>query len=292
MIQLASVAALATVVGGIIAVGARDSRLVALGLVLAMVTAPLASSPEPMALAIAFRVVGALLAAYLLVASARAQSITSEGTGIGAAAELAVAAAAFAVGWFVVPVKPLAGPVAAQAAGMSLVALAVVPLVGRDVLRVGSGAAILVLGISLLLEAWVGPASALQQIALTVLLVGIVGATILLISPNLAPATKRRPVAGATGEDILEATDEPGFEEVGPGPGNAPVVAEPLSARAGRALVSTSRSGRTSRQAGPASPPDQAVPIEEDATARPETHVPVTGSSTRARRLRPREPRR
>src|ERR1035437_4983380 len=139
MIQLAVVAAVAAVLGGVVAVSARDYRLVALGLLLAMVAAPLASSPEPAVLAIAFRVLGALLAAYLLWAAMRAQSIASEGSGIGAVAEVAAATTAFLIGWFVAPVKPLPGPLAAQAAGISLAALAVVPLAGRNVLRAGTG---------------------------------------------------------------------------------------------------------------------------------------------------------
>jgi hypothetical protein len=257
-----------------------------------MVAAPLASSPEPTVLAVTFRIVGALLAAYLLAASARAQSIVSEGSGIGVAAELAAAAAAFAVGWFVVPVKPLAGPVAAQAAGVSLLALAVVPLVGRDVLRVGSGAAVLALGISLLLEAWVGPASALQQIALTVLLVGIVGATSLLMSPSLAPATKRHPVAGMADAAAGEATDETGLEEGGRRPADAPVPLESAAAHPGRARSQASTSRRKTRQAAPASRPGQAPSVEEEAAAGLEPRAAATGSPTRARRLHPREPRR
>jgi hypothetical protein len=182
MIELALVAALVAVVGGVLAITARDNRIVAGGLLLAMVAAPLAASPEPAYLTIAFRVIGALLAAYLLWSAARASSTTSEGSGFGIAAEVAVAAALFAVGWFVAPVKPLAGPVAAQAAGVSLAALALVPLTSRDVMRVGAAAAVMVLGISMLLAAWIGPISPLAHLVLMVMMVGIVGATSLLIS--------------------------------------------------------------------------------------------------------------
>jgi len=295
MIQLPLVAALATVLGATVAVGARDSRLVALGLVFAMVAAPLASSPEPAALAIAFRIVGALLAGYLLVASARAQPMSSEGPGIGGAAELAAAAAAFAVGWFVGPVKPLAGPLAAQAAGISLAALAAGPLIGRDVLRAGSGAAVLALGISLLLEAWVGPASPLQQIALTALLVGLVGATSLLVSPSQSPATRRRSAAGARGEaDLAGAADEPadGGEAVEPRRGDVPAAPEAAPVPMPNGRVSISRSRRPSRQAAPAGPPDRAARADGEAPAQPEFPAAAAPASTRARRLHPREPRR
>ena len=190
MIQLAVVAAAAAVIGGVAAVTPRDSRLVALGLLVAMVATPLASSSEPTGLAVAFRILGAVLAIYLLWAATRDRSIESEGSGIGAAAELIAAAAAFSVGWFVTPVKPLAGPVAAQAAGFALMALAIVPMAGRNVFRVGAGLVLLLLGISLLLEAWVGAGSSLRQVVLTVLLVGTVGATSLLLSPAEADAAE------------------------------------------------------------------------------------------------------
>ena len=213
MIQPTVVAAALAVIGGVVAVTARDSRFVALGLFVAMAAALLASSPEPTALVVVFRILGGLLAAYLLWAGARARSIESEGSGSGAAAEILVAAAAFSVGWFVVPVKPLAGPLATQAAGISLAALAVVPLAGRNVLRVGTGFVLLLLGISMLLEAWVGPATSLRQVVLTALLVGVVGATRLLISP-IEPAKAADDGAGSV---------VPGAGDVGLAP---PAVAE------------------------------------------------------------------
>jgi hypothetical protein len=181
-------AAAIAVIGGIVAISARDARVVAVGLLLAMCAAQLATSPEPAVLAIVFRGLGSLLAAYLLWAAARSRSIDAEGSGIGILAECALAAAAFSAGWFVVPVKPLSGPLVAQAAGIALIAISIVPLAGRDVLRVGAGATILVLGGSMLLAAWVGQQSSLWQASLTVLLVGLVGATSLLISPPTGEA--------------------------------------------------------------------------------------------------------
>lgn len=183
MIGLAMVGALVAIGGSLVAVVSRDSRLVALGLLTAMVAAPLASSPEPGYLTMVFRFLGAVLAAYLLWTAARSRSIDSEGTGIGAVSELALAVAAFCVGWLATPVKPLAGPLAAQAAGFALVGLAIVPLTSRNVLRAGTAVAILGLGLNLLLWAWIGPASSLQQIVTTALLVGVVGATSLLMAP-------------------------------------------------------------------------------------------------------------
>jgi hypothetical protein len=146
-----------------------------------------------------------LLAAYLIWAATRARSIESEGSGIGPLAEMAAAAAAFSAGWFVTPVEPLVGPVAAQAAGVALVAVAIVPLTGRDVMRVGAGAAVLVIGGSLLLEAWVGAASSLGQIVVTALLVGIAGATGTLMSPMDIPAARRVSAAPPSEEPVAPA---------------------------------------------------------------------------------------
>jgi hypothetical protein len=203
MIEPALVAALLAVAGGFLAITARDNRLVAGGLLLALVAAPLAASPEPAYLTIAFRVIGALLAAYLIWSATHASSTSSEGTGFGIAAQVAVAGAAFAVGWFVSPVKPLAGPVAAQAAGISLAALAVVPLTSRDILRLGAAAAVMVLGISMLLAAWIGPISPLAHLVLMVLMVGIVGAT----SLSIAGAEEEQPAA--SGPNLEAEATEP-----------------------------------------------------------------------------------
>jgi hypothetical protein len=210
MIGLAMVGALVAIGGSLAAVVGRDRRLVVLGLLTAMVAAPLASSPEPGYLTVVFRLLGAVLAAYLLWTATRSRSIDSEGTGIGVIAEFAVAAAAFCVGWFAIPVKPLAGPLAAQAAGFALVGLAIVPLTSRNVLRAGTAVAILALGLNLLLVAWIGPASSLQQIVTAALLVGVAGATSLL----MAPAEESGVAAYGYDDSDYELEIEPGEDEI------------------------------------------------------------------------------
>jgi hypothetical protein len=309
MIQPAIVAALAAVIGGAVAVWFRDSRLVALGLLLALVASPLAASPEPSALSICFRALGAALAAYLLAASAHAQSIESEGSGIGLLAEMAAVCAAFAVGWFAAPVQPLAGPVAAQAAGFALIALAVVPLSGRDVLRVGTGAAVLAIGVSLLLQAWAEPATSAQQMAVTVLFVGLIAATSLLIRPVPTPSPVEGPPAGeapavvdvpevaAAAEVEAPAGEAPAGEDVPtaavPAP-DAPADVPPIRARTTGIRSSTSRLRRaagepTTAGAEPAADAEPAAAAATDADA---AAGPAAVPSPRARRLHPREPRR
>jgi hypothetical protein len=183
MIELAAVAAPAAVAGGVVAVTARTGRTIALGLAVAFVAAPLAASPLPGQLSLFARIAGAVLAAELLWVGTRVRAVRGAGSAVGPAAEAAIAAAAFLIGLWIAPVKPLPGPVTQQAAGLALVALAVIPLVGRDVLRLGIGAALLAVGLSLLREAWLGPAPSLEHLAVAALLVAILGATSRLIAP-------------------------------------------------------------------------------------------------------------
>jgi len=167
--------------------------------------------------ALVFRLLGAVLTAYLLWAATRTDSISSEGSFIGAPAEIVAAVAAFCVGWYVIPVKPLAGPLAAQAAGIALVVLALGPLAGKHLLRSGVAIAVMALGISLLMEAWTLPSSSLDQILTTTVMVGIVGATGLLVSPadgELGDGGGEPDGLGEIGElsDDVPATADPDFE--------------------------------------------------------------------------------
>ncbi len=233
MIELHDVAAIVVVCGGVAALTSRDARGVTAGLLVSIAASPLASSPAPSALAMALRGVGALLATYLLWTAARGRSVSSEGLGIGLLAEVALAAAAFFLGWWVLPVAPLPGSLAAQAAGVSLAAIAVVPLAGRDPLRAGTAVVALIVAFSLLLEAWVGPASPLQQLVWTGLLVGATGATSLLISPvgesaaevpmAIQAAVPLTASADAAGPDADEAIDVAATAE-----GDVPSWLEPI----------------------------------------------------------------
>jgi hypothetical protein len=220
VLDAAVFAAVAVVLGGVVAASARDGRVVVLGLMLAAVAASLVASPLPGSLAVTARILGAMLAAYLLWAAAGSGSINSAGSAIGLVAEAAVAVAAFAVGLAMRPVDPLAGPVEAQAAGLSLIALAIVPLAGRDVFRMGVGVTLLTLGSSLLVGAWSGPTPPLEQLAMAALLVGIAGATSLLI-----PSVEAVEVAA---DYVVESTPEP---VVAPRPvAPRPVAARPVAA--------------------------------------------------------------
>lgn len=271
-------AAAIAMIAGIVAISARDARVVAVGLLLAMCAALLVTSPEPAMLAIVFRVLGSLLAAYLLWAAARGRSIDAEGSGIGILAECAVAAAAFSAGWFVAPVKPLSGPLVAQAAGITLIAISIVPLAGRNVLRVGAGATILVLGGSMLLAAWVGQPSSLWHASLTALLVGLVGATSLLISPLTGEAATL-PVTAAEDTANGDRATEPGVgtEPDAEAPVAPAVVAPPAARRGGRkSKAATVDVAANLREVG-------AAPAEAEAAAVVAEPIPAALGPTRTR---------
>jgi hypothetical protein len=194
------------------------------------------------------------------------------------------------------------------------------------VMRVGTAIALLVLGISLLLQAWVGPLSSLQQIVLMALLVGIVGATSLLMAPSELPAASRLRAAGAIDQAEREdrETELVGDAEPAPDDGPAGPSAQTPGAAASDAAQETAADG----QAAP-SPSEAAVQAAVQAVVHPPTRVrsatirassskspsairhsaptrlPEDGAATdppasppvapqvsaRARRLRPREPR-
>ena len=258
MLDAAVFAAVAVVVGGVVAVTARDGRIVVLGLMLAAVAAALVASPLPSSLAVTARILGAMLAAYLLWAAAGSRSVDSAGSAIGLVAEGSVAVAAFAVGLAIRPVDPLAGPVEAQAAGLSMIALAVVPLAGRDAFRMGVGVTLLTLGGSLLVGAWAGPTPSLEQLAMAALLVGIAGATCLLI-----PSAEAEEAAetNAEGTEAVEAE---------------PPSAQPVAA-ANRAAVARGQAFQViAKPASAALDDSQPVrPIEPEPRPRPMTADPI-----------------
>ncbi len=207
MIELA-VATAAVVAGAVLSVTARDGRVVAIGMLLAMFAAPLVASPLPETVSVAARIVGAVLASYLLWTSAREPRQWGLGSAVGVAAETAFAAAAFAVGLSISPVSPLPGPQVAQAAGLALVALAVVPLFGRDVMRVGVGVVLLILGSTLLMAAWLGSTPPLAHLAVAALLTGAAGVASLAVTrlPLAEPAVAAAAAAKLPLADAPEET--------------------------------------------------------------------------------------
>ncbi|MEA2519999.1 MAG: hypothetical protein QOF49_2079, partial [Chloroflexota bacterium] len=146
---LAAIAAV-TVIGAVVAVSARDVRSVAAGVLVVLLCAPLIADPWPAPPAILVRIAAALLATRLLLIALRGELPTG-GTRVGWPTEALVAGAAAIVGFGSHGLGAAGlGPAEAQASGFALAALAIGPLVvGRDVLRIGIGALLLLVAASL-----------------------------------------------------------------------------------------------------------------------------------------------
>jgi hypothetical protein len=174
---LAGIAAIA-VAGAVLAVSTRDPRATVLGLLVVLLAAPLIADPWPGPLPILARVAAALLAARLLVIGLRGETGETRGTRIGWPAEALIAAAAAVAGFGSHGLGAAGlGPAEAQAAGFALAALAIAPLfVGRDVLRLGVGAVLLLQAAILVRQALDGPATDLEQLILATLTIALGGA--------------------------------------------------------------------------------------------------------------------
>jgi hypothetical protein len=279
VLSLPLAAAVVTVVGAVAATAAHDGRVAVLGLLLAAVASTVVASPLPGSLAVTARILGALLACYLLWTAARMRSAAA-GSPIGPAAETAAAAAAFVAGLAIRPVDPLLGPVEAQAAGLSLIVLAVAPLAGRDVLRMGIGVLLLTLGGALEMSAWGGTTCSstisngacaipdLEQLAVAALLAGTAGAVCL-----LAPSDEAAGGAEEARGPVLDLwAPEPALQ-----PG-APISSRAAPSRLSRRPVpAESASLARSRHQAPVAAPKVAAP---ETPASPKGAAPSTPGGT------------
>jgi len=166
-----------TIAAAVVAVSARDPRAAVLGLLIVFLASPLVADPWPGPLPVLARVAAALLAARLLVIGLRGEA-RGAGTAIGWPAETLAAVAAAVVGFGSHGLGATGlGPPEAQAAGFALAAIAIAPLVtGRDVLRLGVGALLLVQGALLVRQALDRSASDAEQLVEALLIIGLGGA--------------------------------------------------------------------------------------------------------------------
>lgn len=173
---LAALAAL-TIGGAVLAVSARDVRSAVVGLLVVLVGAPLIADPWPTPLSILVRIAAALLATRFLVIALRGD-LSGVGTRIGWPTELLIGAAAGLVGYGTHGLGAVGlGPAEAQAAGFGLAALAIAPLItGRDVLRIGIGAVLLLVAASLVRAGLDAPPSDAEQLVGALLTIGLGGA--------------------------------------------------------------------------------------------------------------------
>jgi hypothetical protein len=164
--------------GAVTAVSAREPRVALLGLLVALLGAPLIADPLPGPLSIAARIVAAVLASQLIAIAIRSSSEPTSGSRLGWPVEALAAAAGIVIGFGAHGLgAPGEGPAEAQAAGFAVGVLAVVPIVtGRDVVRLGVGSVLLLTSALLVRQGLDGTPSELEQLATSLLLVGLGGA--------------------------------------------------------------------------------------------------------------------
>ena len=111
--------ALAVVVGAVVAGSARNARTAIFGLVVVMVGVPILTDPLPDPLALAARLVAAVLAGYLLWVAARGHGVRTGGSLVGWPTDSFLAIGAAVVGYGSGGLgAPAAGPELAAAAGL------------------------------------------------------------------------------------------------------------------------------------------------------------------------------
>jgi hypothetical protein len=215
--------ALAVVVGAIVAMSSHDVRATALGVTVVLVASPLLVEPTAGPLGLAARFLGAILAGYLLAIVARDRSDTGRpasstgGSRIGWPADALVAASAAIVGVAAHGLgAPAGGPALASAAGFAVAAIAVTPvLTGRDIVRVGVGALLLLDAGLLVRGALGGTPGDLEQLVTA-------GALVVLAGSLAALATYAR-ADGSDGYALAEeeTTARPGRRALGRSIGRA-----------------------------------------------------------------------
>jgi len=170
--------ALAVVIGAVVAASAHRARAAILGLVVTLVGTPAIADPPAEALGLAARLVGAVLAGYLLWIATRGHNVRTAGSRVGWPTDAFVAVAAAVVGYGSHGLgAPASGPAVASAAGFALAAVAVLPVVtGRDVLRVGLGLMLLLSGALLVRTGIGGTPDALEEVLAAVLIATLGGA--------------------------------------------------------------------------------------------------------------------
>ena len=182
--NLALAAITAVVVGGaVVAVTARDARATLLGLLVVLLGSAVLADPLPGPLPIAARMASAFLACRLIAVAIRGDGVLTSGSLLGWPVDVlaAVAALLVGVGTHGLGATP-AGPVTAQAAGFAVGVLAVAPIVsGRDVLRLGVGAMLLLVAASLVRVGLAGTPSDLEELVESGLVIGLGGAIAIIV---------------------------------------------------------------------------------------------------------------
>ena len=183
--------AIAILAAGVGAVFVRDPRIAVLTLAIVLATTPFLADPIVPASGLAARVLGAVLATYLLWIPVRDGAFTTGGSRLGWPADAMVAGAAAVVGYVSHGLgAPAGGPDLASAVGFGLAALAIAPiLTGRDVIRVGIGLSLLLQGALLVRVGLGGTPSTLEQLVIAGATAALGGAIAILAATARADGT-------------------------------------------------------------------------------------------------------
>ncbi|MBA3779427.1 MAG: hypothetical protein H0X16_09050 [Chloroflexi bacterium] len=158
--------AIGVVLGSAMVLLSRDSRAVVIALGIVLVLSPVAAAPLPSIPALGFRVVAALLAAYLVQLGFRRVRRQLVDAWLGGATEAAFVGLAAGAGLLLGPLSleqptglTLAAGLASGTAAVNLL------LFGREPIRTGSGVLLAIVSAGLLRGALAGPADDLGQAA-------------------------------------------------------------------------------------------------------------------------------
>jgi len=194
--------------GAGVAIGARGSRTATGGTLVVLVFSPFLADPLPASPVLAFRIVAAVLAAFLLLLAAR-RAGDDEGSPLGLAAALAAAAAGFAVGLGATAVGlPAFGPTGALAAGLACLAVAIPPVLrAGSPFRLGTALVVLLDGALLLRSALVGTPPGLEMLVAGMALACLAGAVAALAGSAATAGSEGTVAASAAGPRLPVATD-------------------------------------------------------------------------------------
>lgn len=266
-------AALATLAGALVALSARDARLILGGLVLSVGLAPLIADPLPSPVAIAVRLLATLLGAELLLVVLRGSSARTRGAALGPVSPALAAAAACVVGYATSGVgSPTLGPPLATAVGFGLATIALDPLLfGRDVLRIGLGMVLLITAAELIRTGLAGTPGPLEQVASAGLTIALLGAMAGIAATALASGHDLSVDPTAPRETLFEA--HPLAVSHGAAAGRSPSGRKPAAGPRRNAAahqltleerLRTTSPPETGAQPAPAAPKDESGPTGRD----------------------------
>ncbi len=200
-------AALVLLAGALVAVSARDPRWILGGLVVCIGLAAVVADPLPSILAVAIRLVAAVLGADLVLLAVRGAPDPTQGAPLGPLSVALAGAAAVVVGYASSGVgSPAAGPALATAAGLGLATIAVGPLLlGRDIIRIGAGMALLATAAELVRAGLAGTPGPLEQAVIGLVTAGILGVTAAVVASALRAGNGLAVTGGTIRETLFEA---------------------------------------------------------------------------------------